>query len=167
MIWNYLNIAIRHIAKRKLFSIINIFGLAVGMAFTWLITSFVVGEMLVNNTLRQADNQYILRSKWKQQSMGFEDATAAPLGKLLKDEYPTLVANYYRFDVVTTAISVGNTHFVREVAEAGDPNMLSMYGFPMLHGDAQTALKEPNSIVITEENALKYFGRTSNSHFAL
>ena len=160
MIRSYISLAIRHLAKRKFLSAVNTLGLAVGMTFTWLIASFVVSELLVNNTLRHAENQYIVRSKWEQPSMGFEDATVAPLGKLLKDEYPALVANYYRFDVATTAVSVGGKHFVREVVEVGDPTMLSMYGFPMLCGDEKTALKEPNSAVITEENAIKYFGKT-------
>lgn len=160
MLRNYLKIAIRNLLKRRVYAVINIFGLAVGITFTLLIGSFVWGELRVNATLKNADNQYIIRSAWKQTGMGFEDATLAPLGKTLVNEYPNLVVNQYRFDVVTTAVSNGNTHFAREVAQAGDPTMLAMYGFPMLHGDAQTALKEPNSIVLTVENAIKYFGRT-------
>jgi putative ABC transport system permease protein len=130
------------------------------MTFALLIGSFVWSELQVNATLRNADNQYIIRSKWKQPGMGYEDVTLAPLGKTLVAEYPNLVANQYRFDVVTTAVSNGDKHFAREVAEAGDSTMISMYGFPMLYGDARTALKDPNSVVLTEENAMKYFGKT-------
>lgn len=160
MIRNYIRLAARQLVKHKFLSAVNIAGLAMGMAFTWLIASFVVSQLLVNNTLRHADNQYIVRSQWKQPGLGFEDATVAPLGKLLKTQYPALVANAYRFDAVTTAVSVGNKHFVREAAEAGDSTLLAMYGFPMLFGDSQTALTAPNSVVITEESAIKYFGRT-------
>ncbi len=160
MFKNYVKIAIRSLLKRKFYAIVNILGLAVGMTFTLLIGSFVWSELRVNATLRNADNQYIIRSNWKQPGMGYEDVTLAPLGKTLVAEYPNLVANQYRFDVVTTAISNGNKHFAREVAQAGDSTMILMYGFPMLYGNAQTALKEPNSVVLTEENAIKYFGKT-------
>lgn len=157
---NYLKIAVRNLLKRKFYAIVNIFGLAVGMTFTLLIGSFVWSELRVNAALKNADNQYIIRSNWKQPGMGYEDVTLAPLGKTLVAEYPNLVANQYRFDVVTTAISNGSTHFAREIAQAGDSTMIAMYGFPLLHGDARTALKEPNSVVLTEENAIKYFGKT-------
>ncbi|GAB2544152.1 ABC transporter permease [Spirosoma aerophilum] len=160
MFRNYLKIAIRNLLRRKCYALLNIIGLAVGMTFTLLIGSYVWSELQVNNGLRHAPNQYLIRSKWKQPGLGYEDVTVAPLGKTLKEKYPGLVANYYRFDVLTTAISSGNKHFVREVAQAGDSTMISMFGFTMLYGDARTALKSPNSVVITEENALKYFGKT-------
>ena len=160
MLRNYLKIAIRNLLKRRFYAAVNIIGLAVGMTFTLLIGSYVWTELQVNNQLRNAANQYIIRSKWKQPGLGYEDVTVAPLGKALKEKYPGLVTNYYRFDVLTTAVSNGSRHFVREPAEAGDSTMISMFGFTMLYGDARTALKEPNSVVITEENAVKYFGKT-------
>ena len=160
MLTNFLKIAWRHLLRRKFYSLLNIVGLAVGMTFTLLIGSYVWGEWQVNNGLQHAKNQYLIRSQWKQPGLGYEDVTAAPLGKILKENYPGLVTNYYRFDVLTTAVSNGDKHFVREPAEAGDSTMIAMFGFSMLHGNAQTALKEPNSVVITEENAVKYFGRT-------
>ncbi|ADB36994.1 ABC transporter permease [Spirosoma linguale] len=160
MFQNYLKIAIRNLLRHKFYALLNIIGLAVGMTFTGLIGSYVWSELQVNNGLRNAPYQYIIRSKWKQPGLGYEDVTVAPLGKTLKEKYPGLVANYYRFDVLTTAISSGNKHFVREVAQAGDSTMISMFGFTMLYGNARTALKAPNSVVITEENAIKYFGKT-------
>ena len=160
MLRNYLKIAIRHLLKRRFYAAVNIIGLAVGITFTLLIGSYVWSELRVNDRLRHADNQYIIRSNWKRPGLGYEDVTIAPLGKTLKEKYPGLVANYYRFDVLTTAVSNGNRHFVREPAEAGDSTMISMFGFSMLYGDARTALKAPNSVVITEESAVTYFGKT-------
>ena len=160
MLQNYLKIAIRNLLKRRFYTAVNIIGLAVGITFTLLIGSYVWSELQVNNRLRQADKQYIIRSNWKRPGLGYENVTVAPLGKTLKEKYPGLVANYYRFDVLTTAVSNGNKHFVREPAQAGDSTMISMFGFSMLYGDARTALKEPNSVVITEESAVMYFGKT-------
>lgn len=160
MFKNYLKIAVRNVGKRKLNTALNCLGLATGLTFALLVGSFIWSELRVNNTLKNADNQYIIRSRWTQPGIGYEDVTVAPLGKKLREEYPDLVANYYRFDVLTTAVSVGDKHFVREAAYAGDPTLMIMYGFPMLYGDARTALRAPNSVVITQENALRYFGKT-------
>ena len=160
MFKNYLKIAVRNLLKRKFNTVVNSVGLATGITFALLVGSFVWSELQVNDGLKNADNQYIIRSKWKQPGLGYEDVTVAPLGKKLKEEYPGLVANYYRFDALTIAVSNGSTHFVREPALAGDSTMISMYGFKMLYGNPRTALKEPNSVVITEENAIRYFGKT-------
>jgi putative ABC transport system permease protein len=159
MLKNYFKIAWRNLMKRKFYSMVTIFGLSVGMTFTFLIGSYVWGELQVNSSLKNADNQYILRSNWKEPDMGVDIATIGPLGRVLKEQYPGLVANYYRFDGITVAISKGDKHF-REEVQVGDSTLLSMYGFPLLHGDARTALEKNNAIVITEEKAMKYFGKS-------
>src|ERR1700710_337850 len=105
MLHNYFTMAWRSLWKNKGFSIINIFGLSVGIAFTLLIGAYVWGELQVNRQLKNADNQYIIQSKWKDPNLGFELGTIAELPKALKSLYPTLVANYYHLDAVTTNIS--------------------------------------------------------------
>ncbi|MCE7065680.1 ABC transporter permease [Dyadobacter sp. CY326] len=159
MIQNYFKIAWRNLLKRKFYSLVMIFGLSVGMTFTFLIMSYVWGELKVNKDLRNADNQYIIRSKWKNPDMGVDMATLGPLGATLRADYPNLVANFYRYDGITVAVSKGEKHF-REEVQTGDSTLLSMYGFPLLHGDARTALNRKNSVAITEEKALKYFGKS-------
>ncbi|KQS33553.1 ABC transporter permease [Dyadobacter sp. Leaf189] len=159
MLHNYFTIAWRNLLKRKFYSVLTIFGLAVGITFTFLVGSYILGELQVNADLRNADQQYIVRSKWKVPEMGIDFATFGPLGKTLRDEYPNLVAGYYRYDAITVAVSHGDRHF-REDVQTGDTTLLSMYGFPALHGDVKTAFQQPNSIVITEEKALKYFGKS-------
>ena len=159
MLNNYFKIAWRNLLKRRFFSLVSIIGLSAGMTFTFLIASFVWGELQVNKKLKNADRQFLLQSKWKKEEMGIEIATLGPLGKTLKEEYPNLVANYYRFDGISVAVSNGDKHFKEEI-QAGDSTLLTMFGFPLLYGDAASALQQPNSIAITEEKANKYFGRT-------
>jgi ABC-type antimicrobial peptide transport system permease subunit len=160
MLQNYFTIAWRSLWKNKGFSIINIFGLSVGIAFTLLIGAYVWGELLVNHDLKNADNQYILQSRWKDPNLGFELGTIAQLPKTLKEVYPTLVANYYHWDGVTSNVSKGNKHF-RENIQVGDSTLLNMYGFGLLHGNSVTAFNDPFSAVITEPLAIKYFGSTN------
>ena len=159
MLQNYFKIAWRNLMKRKFYSLVTVFGLSVGMTFAFLIASYVWGELQVNRHLRNAENQYIIRSKWKNPDMGVDIATLGPLGETLRKSYPNLVANYYRYDGITVAVSKNEKHF-REEVQTGDSTLLSMYGFPLLHGDARTALAQTNSAAITEEKAIKYFGKS-------
>ena len=159
MITNYIKIAWRNISKNRVYSLINIAGLSIGITFTLLIAAYVWGELRVNTDLRNADQQYIIQSKWKDPNQGFPQATFGPLAKALKDNYPSLVANYYRYDGVSSNVSKDENSF-RENIQIGDSTLLSMFGFPLLYGDAKTALQQPFTTVITDATAVKYFGKT-------
>ncbi|MGG7663057.1 ABC transporter permease [Dyadobacter sp. BHUBP1] len=159
MLKNYFKIAWRNLLKRRFYALITILGLTVGMTFSFLMMSYIWGELRVNADLRNAKNQYIIRSQWTDPNMGLDLTTLGPLGKALKTDYPNLVANYYRYDAITVAVSHGDKHF-REDVQTGDSTLLAMYGFPLRYGQAETALNAPNSIVVTENKAMKYFGRT-------
>jgi putative ABC transport system permease protein len=158
MLANYYKTAVRHIARSKFHAVINIAGLSMGIAFTLLIAAYCWSEKQVNRQLRNADRQYFLASRWRDPNMGIEITTMGPLALALKTSYPGLVANYYRWDAITSAVSRGDAHF-REGIQIGDSTLLQVYGFPLLYGDARTALNSPFSVVITDDKAMKYFGR--------
>ena len=160
MFKNYLKIGWRNIIKSKFYSIVNIIGLSTGIAFTLLIAAYVWSQLEVNKNLKNASRQYLIESNWKDANEGFPLATLGPLGKELKERYPDLVANYYRYDGVTSNISKGDKSF-RENLQIGDSTLLNMYGFTLLQGNAATALKNPFTVVITKDIALKYFGKTN------
>ena len=160
MLKNYLIIAWRSLSKNKVYSLINILGLSAGIAFTLLTVAYVWGELMINHDLKNADNQYIIQSKWKVPDMGYELATIAQLPKTLKAAYPALVANFYHWDGVTSNVSRGDKHF-RESIQIGDSTLFSMYGFGLLYGNPQRALNAPFSAVVTQRLAVKYFGKTN------
>jgi len=159
MFRNYYRIAIRHIGRSRLHSAINVIGLSTGISFTLLIAAYCWSEWRVNRQLKDADRQYILATTWKDPNMGFPLATVGPLAKALKESYPGLVTNYYRFDGIISTVSNGDKHF-REDIQMGDSTLLTMYGFSLLQGDERTALNQPFTVVITKDKAIKYFGRT-------
>lgn len=159
MLRNYLKIAWRNIYRNKFYSGISIFGLSVGIAFTLLIAAHVWGELQVNKNLKHADRQYIIQSKWKDKNQGSDMTTLGPLAKALKDNFPGLVANYYRWDGISSNVSKNNKSFREEIAIC-DSTMLAMYGFNLLHGYAANTLKEPFTVVITKEKAVKFFDKT-------
>jgi putative ABC transport system permease protein len=160
MLRNYFRIAWRNLSKYPFYSTVNILGLFAGVVFALLIGAHIWSELQVNKNLRNASRQYILTTKSTDPNVGYELATFGPIAKRLKEEYPSLVANYYRYDGVTSVVSKGDKHF-REGFQIGDSTMLKMFGFEVLRGDVQTALNNPYSVVITEEKALKYFGKTN------
>jgi len=161
MIKNFILLAWRNLVKHKTFSFINILGLSAGIAFVFLIGAYVWGELRVNSTIQHNDRVFMLRSKWQKQemSMGMDFITPAPLAKALKENFPDLVADYYHHDGISSIVSKGNKHF-REGLQPGDASFLTITAFPLLYGDARTALSNPNSIVITAAKAIKYFGKT-------
>ncbi len=159
MIKNYFKLAWRGIRKHSFYSIVNITGLFAGIVFAMLIGVYVWQELQVNKNLRNAKQQYFLQSEWKGQDASYALTTLGPLAKQLKENYPGIVANYYRWDGITSGVTKGDKSF-REGIQLGDSTILSMYGFKLLHGNAATALKEPYSAVITEQTAIKYFGKT-------
>ncbi|MGN6214340.1 ABC transporter permease [Parafilimonas sp.] len=159
MFKNYFKIAWRNISKYKFHSFINVGGLAIGIAFAFLIGAYVWNALRVNASLKNENDQYIIQTKYGTDPT-FYLTTFGNLAKALKEQYPGLVANYYRWDGITSTVSKGDKHF-REGIQINDSTLFSMYGFPVLHGNIKTAFNDPYSAVITEETAKKYFGRTN------
>src|SRR4030095_270477 len=153
-------IAWRSIVHDRLYSIINVIGLSGGIAFTLLIGAYIWTELQVNSTLNNSSSQYIIQSKWKNPNEGLDLTTIGPLAKALRKEYPALVKNFYRWDGITSVVANGNKNF-REGIQIGDSTIIQMYGFHLIHGDPTTAFEGPYSLVLTNEKALKFFGRTN------
>ena len=158
MLKSYIRIAWRNIMKNRFYSAVNVIGLSAGIAFALLVIAFIWSELQVNTQLRNASSQYIIQSKWKDPSQGLELTTIGPLAKSLKEQYPHLVANYYRWDGISSTISHKEKSF-REGIQICDSTLFQMYGFKLLYGDAKTAFEDPFSVVLTKDKALKYFGR--------
>lgn len=156
MLKNYLKIAFRQLTRHKLFSLINIFCLGTGITFSIIIGMYILNQRQVNDPLKNLGRQYLIKSNWKVKEMGWDITTLGPLAKTIKEEYPALVENYYRYNPVANVVTVGNNHFKENVA-IGDTTLVSMYGFPVLYGDKEKAFTNINSAVITESVAQQLF----------
>ena len=158
MIYQYLKIAYRKLLGSLVYNGINILGLSIGITCTLWVFSYVMHELRVNQQLRHVDRQYMLQSEWSDPGLGYPLTTIGMLPRALLENYPQLVANYYRFDGITSAVSSETIAF-RENIQVGDSTLLDMFGFELLHGDQETALDQPFSVVITTQKAMRYFGR--------
>jgi putative ABC transport system permease protein len=159
MLKNYILVAFRQFTRHKMFSALNVFCLAIGISFCLLIGQYILHESAINANLKNVNRQYFITSDWKIKNMGPEITTIGPLAKALRQNYPDLVANYYRFNPVSTTLSAGDKHFRGNVA-IGDTTFISMYGLPLLYGNPDQAFTNNRSAVITENLALKLFGET-------
>ena len=154
---HYFKTAWRNLRKQKWFSLINLGCLSIGITFSMLIGMYIINQLNVNKNLKDIDRQYVLKADWKDKNMGSDITTIPPLAKALKEEYPGLVENYYRYNPVTNVVSAGEIHFKEDIA-IGDTTLVSMYGFPLLYGNKEKAFKDNSSAVITETFAMKMFG---------
>ena len=160
MLKNYFTIAFRNLTRHKFFTAINILCLALGITFSFIIGVYVLDQYGINASLKNAGRQYIIKSDWKVKEMGLEMTTFGSLAKTLKDEYPGLVANYYRYNPVTNVVSAGEQSFKENIA-IGDTSFVTMYGFPLLYGDPRHPFTDNSSAVITETMATKLFGNSN------
>lgn len=155
MIKSYFTLLLRNLLKRKFYSAINILCLTVGITFALLIGMFIHGEQQVNKSLREVDQLYLLESKVPS-NPDRDFFSRCRLPQQGAEQYPDLFELYYRFFDRNITISKAEKHF-RIQSMIGDASFLTMFGFPVLAGDAETALQKPNSIVITRNIALQFF----------
>jgi len=160
MLWNYLKVTWRNIRRYKGYSSINIVGLAVGLASCILILLWVQDELSYDKFHTSADDLYRVVAEWRKT----EPAThywpvCAPLAPALKEEFPEIV-KAARFTRLRRGqlVKFGDKNFTEAQICLTDPDFFEMFTFPLVQGDAQTALSNPESFVLTEKMAAKYFG---------
>ncbi len=160
MIANYLKVAIRNIMRNKTFSAINILGLAIGMACCMLILLYVQDELSYDRHHENANRIYRLATTAKVAGVVRQVAMSPfSTGPALVEDYAE-VLDAVRFLKANEKTLVGNqqVHFYESNVLFTDANVFHVFDFPLGKGDPQTALLEPNSIVLTQEMAWKYFG---------
>ena len=158
MFRNYIKIAARNLFKQKVYSFINIFGLAIAIAFCILIFLFVRDEVTHDSFHQKAERIFRVNilSKNEDGSMSPHAMTPPPLGPAFQEEFPEVV-HMVRFkkrgDVV---IYQGQSS--RESITLADPDFFKMFSFHLRQGDPQTVLEDRNSVVLREEVSGRYFG---------
>jgi putative ABC transport system permease protein len=160
MIKNYFIVAWRNLRKNKVFSAINIFGLAIGMAACIIIMVFVFYERSFDGM--HTKNIYRLDEVQKFEGMVAPQNVALsmfPMAPTLKQEFPEVV-NVTRVRRTEKAnMRVGETRLVLPALFFVDSTFLQIFNFDLISGNRETALQKPNSILLTEESAQKLFGK--------
>ncbi|MGG7663004.1 ABC transporter permease [Dyadobacter sp. BHUBP1] len=159
MISSYLKIALRSLWNKKAFASINIFGLAIGLATCMLILLFVQHELSYDRFNRNADRIFRVTLHGR---IGGNDiniaGASAPAGPALLRDYPGVEAYTRLSNHGTFLVKNGERRFLEERVIFTDSNFFNFFSIPLLKGDANSVLKEPKTVVLTQSMALKYFG---------
>jgi putative ABC transport system permease protein len=161
MLKNYIKVALRNLWKNKAFSAINIIGLASGLAVCLLIVLYVVDELSYDKWNRNADRIYRLDA-----DIFFNNTSAIfavapdPLAPTLKRDFPEIEEEVRINNQSDILVKKDNQNVQDHKAAFADSTFFKVFTVPMIAGDPKTALKEPNSIVIDETTAKKYFNST-------
>jgi putative ABC transport system permease protein len=156
MLYNYLKIALRNLARHKGFSLINISGLAIGMACSIFILLWVRDELSFDQFHEKASRMFRLTC-----NAGEFKAAVSPagFGPVLKTQLP-VIRNLTRISKPQSALlEFGNHKFQEKNLIYADSNFFDLFNFPLIRGDIKTVLEKSDGILITQEMASKYFGK--------
>lgn len=157
MLKNYFIIALRNIKRNKVFSFINITGLAIGMAACLLIILWVRDELSFNRFHRNVEDVYLVVNERVNHRGEFFQSTPVPLAEPLKNDYPE-IAKVVRFQFRSELIvRHGENVFSDWKGAYVDPEVFDVFTFPFSKGDPKSAFLDVNSIVLTETSARKLF----------
>lgn len=160
MFSNYLKVAWRTLRKNKIYSLINIGGLAIGLAVSMLILLFVIHEFSYDRFHQGADQIHRLHGQFKFGEQTFNtSAMSAGTASKAVEQIPELESAVRINSNYSPILQSDRNHIVRiEEFLFADANFLELFSFDLISGDAQTALQAPNSILLTPDLADQFFG---------
>ncbi len=165
MLKNYFKIALRSLLKQKVYAFLNIIGLTIGITSSLLIFLFIHDELTYDLNHKNADQLYRLQGSYHLPNDGGMEhyATAgAVVGEMILKDYPEVkqIMRVIRMQnrVIEKPVTEENLY---ETVFAADSNIFKMFTFPFIAGNPETALLEPYTLVLTEQAATKFFGRTN------
>ncbi|MBN2018406.1 MAG: ABC transporter permease [Candidatus Cloacimonetes bacterium] len=159
MLKNYFIVAIRNLKRSKIFSFINITGLALGLAISSMILMYVVNELTYDRFNENYENIY--RVTMDLEAMGNKISgpiTMAPLAPYLNEEYPDIKHAARMSQENHPIITYDNKLYEQTGLYYADPELFDIFTIKFLKGDPETCFENPFSVIITEETAKKYFG---------
>src|SRR5688572_4697608 len=160
MLKHYLLTTYRNLARQSVYSAINISGLAIAIACCLLILLFVKHELSYDRFHTGSKNIYRVVSDFSfNDKLDHLSVSSPPVGPTLKKDFPE-VLNYSRLAPYSQKLMVrfNDKRFFEENIYFGDPSLFELFNFPFNAGDRKSALVEPNSVVISQTMADKYFG---------
>lgn len=163
MLYNYIKIFIRNLKKNPTYILINILGLAVGMAASLLILMFVHHELSYEDFHEKKDRIYRVSRAFMNQEGEVNlhlGHAAPPFGPLLKSDFTNEMEEVVRLLSTKVIIKNGSDIFEEENFFFADNEVFDVFSWNMQDGNAQSALSGPDGLVLTETMARKYFGET-------
>jgi len=162
MFKNYIKTAIRSFKKNKVYSFLNIFGLAIGIACAGLIFLWVEDEVNFDDFNTKKDNLYLIRENQKYDTYTATfGSTPGLMGPAMQAEIPGVATTCRVYDMDAVLFNIGNKS-IYATGYYADASIFSMFTLPFVQGNARTAFTQLYSLVITEKAAVKFFGKDGN-----
>ena len=159
MIRNYLTTAFRNLRQHKAYALINIVGLAIGMACSILILLWVGDELSFDRFhTKAAQIHRVYRDEAKTAPGSGSALTSPPMAAAFKKDFPEVLMASRFGTWQRRLVASGDRTFTEAGYMHVDPDFFEMFSFPFVKGDPRTAFSEPYSVVLTESAAAKYFG---------
>ncbi len=161
MIRNYFKIAFKNLRKQKMFSLINILGLTVGITCCLMIFLFIKHELSFDNFHSNGKEIYrVVRTRDISGSSDKQDIAwvSGPYSIALRNDFPDAIKRAVRVKPDNDLFSYNNISFNEKNVIITDDDFLQLFDFPLIKGDPATALKNPSSIILTASASKKYFG---------
>ncbi|SDF78173.1 ABC transporter permease [Chitinophaga filiformis] len=161
MIKNYTKLAWRNFRKYPLFSFINVAGLAIGLTCVLLVVLFVKNELSFDSFHKKAPQLYSITTTLTDSNGATStgNGSGQVQGPAFKEAIPEII-DYVRFWNVGGFNIIGEEKAFQVQGLFADSSFFRLFSFPLLYGSAASALTDPHSIVLSEQTAMKYFGRT-------
>jgi putative ABC transport system permease protein len=160
MLKSYLKISWRVIRKNGTHSVLNIAGLAVGLAVAVLIFFWVRDELGYDRFHQNAPNLHLVYSDiaYSDGRTNMFTQSYYPLAKALRDDCPEVLEAVRIMEAQGVVISRGDLAFSNDTILLADPSFFAVFSFPLVKGDPKTALAAPTGVILTESAVRKYFG---------
>jgi putative ABC transport system permease protein len=163
MIKNYFKVALRHFINGKIYSLMNVLGLAIGLAVSLLITLYLVQELRYDRFHTHATEIHRVASYLNMNgNERFINVTFPLLGEAMEEDFPEVVSHVVLSRTGRIILTQGEISFQEERVYYGSRQFFNVFSYPLLAGDRTTALEGPNKVVLNRELALKYFPGTTD-----
>lgn len=157
MLKNYLLIAWRNLVKNKVFSLINIMGLTIGITCCLMIFLYIRNEMSFDSFHQKEKNIYRVMRGYAASKLRVP-YLSGPYAPAMLNDFPDAIQQAVRVETSNGLITFNHKSFNEHNVYITDPDFFTLFSFPLIKGNAATALLDPASVVLTESTAKKYFG---------
>lgn len=167
MLQLYFKTALRNLVKRRIFTLINVLGLALGLSSCAILSLYVYDQFTYDLFFEEGDHIYRVIEE-RRSPEGTQINSDVPYSLLgpISDDYPevrsaTAIAGPYSNQLVSLVDDTGQkVNFLESQVLLADSNFFKVFSFEMIHGDPGEVLRYPNNVVLTESAALRFFGST-------
>jgi putative ABC transport system permease protein len=164
MFKNYFKVTYRNFLRQKVYSMLNVVGLAIGLACSLLILLYISDELSYDQFHSKSHRIYRVLEHFESEGVGEHSASQPfPAGPTLKNDFPRQIEHVVRlFNFQSPTLALANKEqdkaFNESRAFFADSTFFKVFDFKLLSGDKETALNQPGSILLTKSMAEKYFG---------